>query len=152
MNKVRVSVLLSFTCFTLCAVIPVLLSSCTSIALYDERAYEQATSLKVESLALMDKAVEEYDIHKTELENLNIKLKKAYEYANGQPKNEISAKQWLILIDPERNLLGGFLKRWEENSSLSPVFAKEAKGLISDAFDTIIGLESGKIKPGDLKK
>jgi hypothetical protein len=124
--------------------------SCTSISLYSEVAYEQATSLKVESLALMDSATEDYAIQQASVEDLETKLDKAYEYAKGRPKNEISAKQWQILIDPERNLLGGFLKRWELEGALSGVFIEEAKGLISDAFDTIIGLESGKIKPEGL--
>jgi hypothetical protein len=129
-----------------------LFPSCSSIALYDEKAYEQATSLKVESLALMDKAVEPYGTHEPKVDDLKLQLEKSYEYAKGRPKNDISVKQWQILLDPERNLLGGFLKRWENESTLSPMFVKEAKGLIADAFDTIIGLESGKIKPGELEK
>jgi DNA transposition AAA+ family ATPase len=49
--------------------------------------------------------------------------------------------------DPDKNLLGGFLKRWKEKDKLSAVFVDEAKRLISTGFDQIIGLESGKIKP-----
>ena len=65
--------------------------------------------------------------------------------------NDISAQQWRILIDSERNLLGGFLARWKKESRLSATFVTEAKGLVSDVFDTIIGLESGKIKPDQVR-
>lgn len=106
--------------------------------------------MKVEALALMDKATEPYENHKKEVEELQTKIEKAYEYVKGQPKNEFSARQWEILKDPERNLLGGFLKRWKKESTLSNVFIKEAKGLVADAFDTISGLESGKIKKGEV--
>jgi hypothetical protein len=75
--------------------------------------YEQATSLKVESLA------------------------------RGRPGNEISARQWEILISPDRNLLGGFLSCWEKESALSEAFIGEERGIVADAFDTTIGLESG---------
>lgn len=132
---------------TILLLIPIITLSCASISLYSEVAYKQATSLKVESLAVMDIAVEEYADNKAKVESLEIKLNKAYEYAKGRPKNEISARQWQILIDPNRNLLGGFLKRWKQEGALSKIFVEEAKGIIVDAFDTIIGLESGKIKP-----
>ena len=117
------------------------------IAKYDKAAYQQATSLKVDSLALMDKATNSYSKHKGAVEELKIKVDKAYEYAKGRPKNEIITKQWAIMKDPNRNLLGGFLARWEEKGTLSKVFVIEAKGNISLGFDQIIGLESGLIKP-----
>jgi len=125
--------------------------SCASISLYSEAAYERATSLKVESLALMDSATEEFGDHQIAVEDLKIQLEKAYEFAKGRPNNEISTRQWEILKDPERHLLGGFLKRWEQDGRLSREFVIQAKGLVSDAFDAIIGLESGKIKPEGLK-
>jgi len=128
------------------------LASCAStISPFDPKAYENAVSLKVGSLSLMDQAVEPYNDHQNAVENLSTDLQKAFEYAKGLPKNEISAAQWRIMIDPERNLLGGFLKRWAEKDTLSPVFVEDAKKLVSDAFDTIIGLESGKIKSSDVR-
>jgi len=110
-------------------------------------AYEQATSLKVDSLVLMGKAAESYTDHEEEISGLMNRVEKSYEYAKGRPHNEYSARQWEILKDPDRNLLGGFMKRWEDQGKLSPTFINEAKRLISDAYDTIIGLESRKIKP-----
>lgn len=126
-------------------------TACRYISPYSQFAYEQATSLKVEALALMDKATEPYANHEKEVEQLQTKIEKAYEYVKGQPANELSTKQWEILKNPERHLLGGFLKRWKEKSTLSSVFIKEAKGVVADAFDTISGLESGKIKRGEVQ-
>ncbi len=125
--------------------------ACSYIAPYSHFAYQQTTSLKVEALALMDKATEPVASHENEIKGLETKIEKAYEYAKGRPKNELSTKQWQILKDPNRNLLGGFIKLWRDKSTLSTHFIQEAKGLVADAFDTISGLESGKIKKGDEK-
>ena len=122
-----------------------------TISTFSPIAYEQATSLKVDALALMGRATEPYADHRAETESLTVRLAKAYEFAKGRPSNDISAQQWHILIDAERNLLGGFLARWKKESKLSATFVTEAKGLVSDAFDTIIGLESGKIKPEQVR-
>ncbi len=125
--------------------------ACSYISPYSHFAYQQVTSLKVEALELMDKATDLYTNHETEINELKSKIEKAYEYDKGRPKNELSTKQWEILKDPDRNLLGGFMIRWEKETKLSTVFIKEAKGLVADAFDTISGLESGKIKEGDVE-
>ena len=116
------------------------------IAPYNETAYQNATNLKVESLALMDKATEPYSENEQSVENLNIKLEQAYEFAKGLPKNEITAKQWWIMIDPDGNMLGGFLQKWKNDGSLNQIFVEEVKNQVSQGFDQIIELESAKIK------
>lgn len=139
-----------FRCFRL-GQLPFLLiglSACApKISPFSEIAYEQATALKVEALALMRHAQEPFERHRATVEDLMTRVDKAYEFARGRPRNEISAQQWEILRDPNRNLLGGFLRRWASQSALSAPFIEEARGIVSDAFDVIIGLESGKIKP-----
>lgn len=117
------------------------------LAPFSELAYEQAIALKVDALALTSHATEPFARHREAVADLTLRVEKAYEFARGRPRNEISTQQWDILRDPERNLLGGFLKRWEQSATLSPAFVAEARRLIADAFDTIIGLESGKIRP-----
>ena len=128
------------------------LCGCPSIAMFNQRGYEQATSLKVDALALMDKATEPYQNHKAAVERLKLDVEKAYEYAKGREKNEEATKQWEIIKNPERNSLFGFLKRWEDKTTLSPKFVEEAKGLVAEGFDAVIGLESGKRKPSDMQK
>lgn len=125
--------------------------SCASISVFSPEAYKQAVELKVESLELMSFATMSYADYEEEVINLNTELDKAFEFSKGRPDNEISTEQWRILIDEEGNLLGGFLKRWETEGSLSEMFVSEMQILVSDAFDTIIGLESGKIDPSEFK-
>lgn len=116
-----------------------------SISLFSPQAYENATSLKVEALQIMVQATESYPQHAPEVSKLITNVEKAYEYAKGYPKNELSTEQWEILKNPDGNLLGGFLARWQKDTTLSKVFVSEMSGLVGDAFDTIIELESQKI-------
>jgi len=132
-----VSVLLIFVLVTGCA---------PTIAPHRPLAYDKAISLKVESLNLMDKATEPYARHQAAAETLRLNLEKAYEDAKGIPNNEISTQMWDILKDPNRNLLGGFLKSWQKESVLKKAFIGEKKLQVGDAFDKIIALESGKGK------
>jgi len=127
------------------------LQSCSGISEFSPYAYQQAVDLKVESLDLISNADQPFENYSDEVNALKLELKKALEFAKGRPDNEVSTAQWEILLDENKNLLGGFLKRWEEESTLSEVFVDEAKQLISDAFDSIIGLESGKIKPSEIQ-
>jgi hypothetical protein len=131
--------------------ISLVILSCSSISVYSPEAYKKAVDLKVESLNLMALATMPYTDFEDDIDFLNTELSKAYEFSKGRPENEISTKQWEILINPDGNLLGGFLKRWGEEGTLSQMFVTEMQTLVSDAFDTIIGLESGKIDPSEIK-
>ena len=122
-------------------------ASCSTISTYDQAAYEHATSAKVDTLALIDKGTESYSAHEKEIVAVTTELEKAYEYDRGRPLNKITVAQWTILLDPDRNLVGGFLKMWKTKGSLGATFVAEKKAQIGKAFDQIIGLESGKIKP-----
>lgn len=128
-----------------------LITSCSTVSVYSPEAYKQAVDLKIESLNLMSYATASYEDYQAEVNFLKTELKKAYEFARGRPNNEISTQQWNILINDDRNLLGGFLKRWQDENILSQMFVDEMQMIVSDAFDTIIGLESGKIDPSELK-
>ncbi len=92
----------------------------------------------------MDKARGTYRSHQGAIEALMVELKKAHEYVKGVPSNSISAQQWNILIKEDGDLLGKFIKRWKERSTLSHIFIDEFKSPISDAFDEIICLEANK--------
>jgi len=127
------------------------ISSCSSISVFSPEAYKQAVDLKVESLELMSFATMPYADNAESVDYLKTELSKAYEFSKGRPENEISTKQWEILINPDGNLLGGFLRRWKDEETLSEMFVTEMQTLVSDAFDTIIGLESGKIDPSEIK-
>ena len=116
------------------------------IAPYNETAYQNATDLKVESLALMDNASRPYTDYTQEVQSLMIKVDQAYEFSKGIPKNDIVTKQWQKMLDPDGNMLGGFIKKWKNDGQLNIVFVEEMNGQISQGFDQIIELESAKIK------
>lgn len=145
MNRIRFRNLIAVSAFLIFA-------GCSLIAHYDQVAYEHATSGKVDTLALMDKATGSYDEHQKEVEALITELNKAYEYDRGRSLNKITVAQWDVLRDPNRNLVGGFLKMWKTKGNLSATFIAEKKLQIGDAFDQIIALESGKQKPTEVKQ
>ncbi len=128
-------------------------SSCAPlIGPYSPTAYQNATSLKAETLALMDRATQPYSENEQRVQDLKVKIDAAYEYVNGIPSNSISAEQWKLLKKPDGKLLGKFLLRWKEEGVLSQAYINEFKGLISDAYDEIICLEANKKGSTDCKK
>jgi hypothetical protein len=100
----------------------------------------------VDALNLMAQATDSFSIHAKNVAEVKTNLQKVYEYERNRPKNEVTVKMWDLLLNTDGHLLGGFLKRWEDKSVLGVTFVNEEKKIISDAFDQIAGLESGKIK------
>ena len=122
------------------------LGSCKTISVFDQYAYANATALKVDALNLMDKATQTYASQQAGVEAVLTQVEKAYEYELHRPKNGITVKMWTILKNPERNLFGGFIKRWKNESQLNATFIGEARIQVAEAFDMIVELESQKIK------
>ncbi len=116
------------------------------IGAYSPTAYENATSLKAETLSLMEKANEPYADHKASVDHLYVELRKAHEFVKGLPGNSISAQQWGILIDKDGALIGQYFSRWQEKSQLRPGFMGEKILQVGKAFDEIICLEANKEK------
>ena len=106
-NKVQINIALLIVSISL------VIFSCTTISVFSPEAYKQAVDLKVESFELMSFATMSFGDYEDDVVYLKTELDKAYEFSKGRPNNEISTRQWEILIDPEGNLLGGFLNRWQ---------------------------------------
>lgn len=123
------------------------LAGCATISTFDQVANEHVTSAKVDALALMDKANGAFGSHQEAIAAVDLELKKAYEYDRGRPLNAITLKQWDLLLSPEHDLFGGFLRDWERKRRFKPVALVERKKQVAEGFDQIIGLESGKLKP-----
>lgn len=123
-----------------------------SVSLYDATAYKQATDLKAEALTLVEQADGPVDEYRADVAALRLNLRKALEYERGRAENQITTRMWEILVDPDRNLLGGFLRRWEESGRLGSAFIDEAAGQIGAAFDQIIALEAEKIDPEEVDR
>ncbi|MEM5546987.1 hypothetical protein [Pseudoalteromonas fuliginea] len=114
------------------------------IGSHSQTAYENATSLKAEAIAILGKANTSYSENKESVETIELKIEKAYEFVKGIPNNQISTKQWEILKDPNGLLMGKFFKRWRARKTLSKPIIEQYKRLAAEAFDEIICLEANK--------
>lgn len=121
------------------------LVSCTSFQLagYDQKAYENATTLKPQTLALVAKSgvSDSYSTYADKVDALFIQLESAFEYANGVDHNNEAASNWRDLIS---DILENWHDVWKENLQLTSFAASEIGGQIGQAFDTIICLEANK--------
>lgn len=133
--------------FTFFCILTLSLNSCSPlIALFDQHAYEQTTSIKVDALNLMDLASENYNTHETKVKEFKTQFDKLYEYERNRPKNTIILKMWDLMRNEDGNLLYGFIKRWKTDGTLNENFIKEAKKIVGTNFDKISGLQSKLIK------
>ncbi len=126
----------------------ILLISCKpTIALYDQYAFTQATSLKVDlqNLALESDSVS-YDIAKPDIDRVNTELQKAYEYNKGRDLNSLSTKQYEILVS-DKDFYKQFLNNWKSSGKENETFAQNVSEKIGQLLDQIIKLENGKNKP-----
>jgi hypothetical protein len=123
------------------------MASCSPlISSYDQYAYMQSTSIKVEALNVMSMATDSFQIHKKDVDNLNLDMQKIYEYDKNLPKNEKTTEQWGILMDPNAHLLATFLWQWHAQTKEDSTYVALKKDQVSKAFDIIIQLEAAKIK------
>lgn len=121
------------------------LTGCAVTSKFDQNSYDTAQSLKIEVLALFDKADGKASEYPLEIARLKDRMNFALSYENGKGKpNVISAKQWEIVVSDTHNLVGSFLKKWEEGKPLSKAYLIEKRDQISDGFDQIIKLEAAK--------
>ena len=137
MKKIAYYLLASILISTACSPI---------ISNFDRFAYKQITSLKVDALSLMDEATSDYASHAAEVKALQSDLNKAIEYNKHRLHNDITNKMYDLLNDPEANLLGGFLVKWQNDGKCSPAYITDKKKQIAFSFDQIADLEIRKIK------
>jgi hypothetical protein len=131
--------LLLLACLALFAV------ACTPlIAGYSLEAYQNATSLKAETVALINQAQEPFPQHAQEVRALRVRLAAAREFTAGMPRNRLSTAQWDIMNNPTGGLAGGFLARWERDGTLGAGVIREQSAVIARSFDHIICLEANK--------
>ncbi|MGN6340491.1 MAG: hypothetical protein ACTHML_05990 [Ginsengibacter sp.] len=125
-------------------------SGCATISGFDQYAYTQATSIKVDALNVMNLATENYTNHLQEVSQVNNEIEKIYEYEKNRPKNSITTRMWQRMEDTSGHLYAGFIHRWKDQGKLSQAFVDDEKELVAKSFDQIAGLESKKIKPSSI--
>lgn len=121
-------------------------AACVPLAGYDQQAYQNATSLKAATLAMMDRSAEEDSLNtnKAAVDDLLVRLSAAYEYANGVEHNNEAARNWRDLIGDDDLMIMGWVHLWRSNGSISPALLSEMRIQIAEGFDTIICLEANK--------
>lgn len=125
--------------------VAVIFTSCATISPFDQYAYTQTTSIKVDALNVMDAATESYSSHNAEIAVVKTEMQKMVEYEKHRPKNGITARMWDLMVN-EKGLFGDFLNLWKDQDKMSKAFINEAKIKIGENFDRIAELESKKIK------
>ena len=123
-----------------------LMMSCVS--LYDHYTYTETIETKLQALTLMDSSDEEYSSHEAEVAALKNQIEKMLTYEKGKSKNVITIKMWEVLHN-DKNLIGSYLKLWEQKGKLNPVFIDEAKPQIEEAFNILIQFEEKKDKTSE---
>ena len=93
-----------------------------TISLFDEHAYTQATSTKVDAMNVMDLANESYKLHKKDISDLTTEIDKIYEYERNRNNNAKTIALWNDIRDTTKESLYGFLRRWENKDVLGKVF------------------------------
>lgn len=145
MTSIQIPVRVATQRFT--AIASLALTACVPlIAGYDVEAYKSATSLKAETDAVLSHGTETYAQNLSKVEDLNVRLNAAHEYAAGLPRNQNSARQWELMVDPNQGLAGGTLRLWREKGHLSQAFVDEQRKQIAEGFAYIICLEANKQK------
>jgi len=126
------------------------LIGCSTISRYDQTAYANATSAKVEALTLLDKATGIYASHREDIEAVTITLKKGYEYDRGRSLNTDSIEMWESILlektdDPDSGTYTRFISLWKAQGKISAAAIPGKKTRLALAFDKLITLENGKI-------
>jgi hypothetical protein len=127
-----------------------MLAACSTISKFDQYAYTQTTSLKVDAINVMGLATDSFHLHRADVAGVQTDINKMLEYERNRPKNTINEKMWTLIQDSTGHLFGGFIARWQKEGKLDTVFVKESQLLIGSTFDQISQLESGKIKPAQV--
>jgi hypothetical protein len=123
------------------------LAACATISPYNEKAYENATSLKAETITLLGKAGDDYALHQKDVDTLELDASKANEFAKGLSQNTIIVEQYAIVLNENGGLLYGALKQWKAKHHLNEIEIREFSAQLGKEFDQIIALEQGKNKP-----
>lgn len=124
---------------------------CQTISYYDQAAYANATSLKVDTLDLIGKATDSYSSHTKDISDLSLKLAKAYEYDRGRPLNQRTQQLWdqlltLSATDASSGIYPRFIALWKKEGAVSAAAVAGERIRVGQAFDEIIALEGGKTK------
>lgn len=105
-------------------------------------------TLKLDAVSIMKKGAKSFSSMAPQINEFKAKMTDQIDYEKAKGDKNLKTVQMLeILNNPEGNLLGGFLSRWENEGKLQAPFIKEIAGVVTKNFDKVINLEKKKKKP-----
>ncbi|NNE69368.1 MAG: hypothetical protein HKN29_03270 [Rhodothermales bacterium] len=112
---------------------------------YSPAAERELTLLKGRTLRLMALAEEPFADQTKAVARLRGDLGSARDRAAARPRNGLTLRQWNELMATDGHLLGGFLFRWETDTTLAAGFIIEARLLVERAMEVMIEHEKAKV-------
>lgn len=113
----------------------------------DTFSLDQNEIIKASVISLMKRGGKNFSSVSGDVMGLKTQINDLISYEQDKgPSNLKTVKMWETMMDPNQNLLGGFLNRWENEGKLNGPFIKEAAGVVSKNMDKIINLEKKKKK------
>ncbi|MEJ0046829.1 MAG: hypothetical protein WDN04_12485 [Rhodospirillales bacterium] len=128
-------------------ILPMVLAGCGQlIAGYSLEAYKNDTTLKADVAALVEQSSNSYDSRASDVNALTLKLHEAYEFSKGEASNQLSTREWELLLQPKPDgtLYYAFLDAWHRHGALDSAQMENWKTLLDRAFDYMICLEANK--------
>lgn len=135
-----VGLLAAIIIFTSCA------GGLSGAAAYNEESYQAAMAFKGRAMNLMTMASTDYELQQKYVNEFKGDVSAQIEKEKLRERNQVLVNEWELLMNEEKNLLGGFFKRWQNEGKLSQAFINAAKKNISVAFDKIMDTETTKRK------
>jgi hypothetical protein len=127
----------------------IIVSMTACVTSRNQSALQNASMLKAETLALLNKATGSYAAHAQQVSNLNVRLEQAFDLERSRPNNTTTVQMWDTLLHVNPQLPGSgiyprFIKQWKTKDTLKPAYIADKKENVAAAFDKIISLESAK--------
>lgn len=125
-------------------------SSCKTIANYDDGSFVKTAELKAKTLVLISHADEDFKDHRSKVDDIMVMAETIYAMQKARELNYLTVKQWEIMMKgtgvSSKSILPEFFNMWKKKGKLNEFFIEEAKEQVSTAFDEILKLEDKKLR------
>lgn len=113
--------------------------------LYDHYTFTQTEETKEGTLRLVEKGTTPFNEHTEAVAALKTRLETMVAYEKTKKRNEITVRMWQLLSGDEQ-LVGSYLKLWEQKGTLNEAFTEAAGMEMEEAFNLMLAYEKEKDK------
>ena len=125
-------------------------SSCKTIAYYDDGSFVKTAELKAKTLVLISHSDEDFKEYRAKVDDVMVMAETIYAMQKARELNYLTVKQWDIMMKGtgigSKSILPEFFNMWKKKGKLNEFFIGEAKEQVSTAFDEILKLEDKKLR------